>query len=64
MPSVREILVLETETITASLLRRDADGSWPAQPERLADGLLTLVSIGFSVPLAAVYRTTRLGRPA
>ncbi|MGO9239150.1 MAG: Uma2 family endonuclease [Methylocella sp.] len=60
IPSVREILVLKTASIGAELLRRNQDGSWPNQPLSIATGDLTLESIGFHIPLAAAYRTTRL----
>jgi len=60
IPSVQEILVLKTATIGAELLRRNPDGSWPTQPSSIKDGDLTLESIGFTFPLAAAYRTTRL----
>ena len=62
IPSVHEILVLKTATIGAELLRRDDDGSWPREPERVVDGELQLQSIGFRVPLANVYARTHLGR--
>ena len=60
IPSVREILVVRSATIGADLLRRSADGSWPERAETLTEGVLRLDSIGFAVPLAALYRTTRL----
>ena len=60
IPSVQEILVLCSSSIRADLLRWRPDGSWPEQPESVADGTLTLESIGFEVELAALYRTTRL----
>jgi Uma2 family endonuclease len=60
IPTVREILVLKTVSIGAELLRRNQDGSWPRQPVSIEAGDLTLASIGFSIPLAAAYRTTRL----
>jgi len=61
IPSVVEILAVHTARIEAELLRRGADGSWPEQPQILGrDAMLTLESIGFSVPLAAAYRTTVL----
>jgi Uma2 family endonuclease len=62
IPSVREILVLRTTEIGALLLRRQADGSWPAAPEALGpESVLRLEGLGgFEVPLAAAYRTTRL----
>lgn len=60
IPSVCEILVLKTASIGAELLRRNQDGSWPSQPLSVDTGDLTLESVGFSAPLAAAYRTTRL----
>ncbi|MGO9008154.1 MAG: Uma2 family endonuclease [Beijerinckiaceae bacterium] len=60
IPSVQEILVLKTTEIGAELLRRNQDGSWPKQPLIIDAGELTLDCIGFRVPLAAAYRTTRL----
>ena len=60
IPSVQEILILKTASIGAELLRRNQDRSWPNQPLSIATGDLTLESIGFHVPLAAAYRTTRL----
>ena len=56
--SVREILVLHTAKVRAVLLRREADGTWPAHPVALPLGDdVTLESIGFDAPLAAFYRT-------
>jgi Uma2 family endonuclease len=63
IPSVQEILVLDSTKIGAELLRRLPDGSWPEQSQAIgADEALTLQSIGFSCPLRAVYRATRLAR--
>ncbi|HME27862.1 MAG TPA: Uma2 family endonuclease [Acetobacteraceae bacterium] len=56
IPSVQEILVLESEKIEAVVLRRAPTDSWPRL--LLASGdAVTLESIGFSAPLAAFYRT-------
>jgi Uma2 family endonuclease len=60
IPSVREILILRTLAIRAELLRRNADGTWPENPEDITEGELVLDSIGFRAPLASLYRTTRL----
>jgi Uma2 family endonuclease len=60
IPSLAEIVVFRTDAIGAELLRRGADGHWPAEPEVVTDGDLVLDSIGFRAPLAAFYRTTRL----
>jgi Uma2 family endonuclease len=57
MPSTHEILVLRSDSFYADLLRRQPDGAWTRLT--LAGGdTVTLESIGFSVPLAAFYRTT------
>ena len=60
IPSVEEVLVLHVKRIGAELLRRGADGRWPRDAETLAGGDLMLASIGLRVPLADLYRTTRL----
>ncbi|MGH7190147.1 MAG: Uma2 family endonuclease [Acetobacteraceae bacterium] len=62
IPSVAEILIVQSSAIGAELLRRAPDGTWPRQPEHIAAGELLLSSIDFRVPLAALYRTTRLAR--
>jgi Uma2 family endonuclease len=61
IPSVREILIVHSTRREAELLRRRLDGAWPEEPEAIgpADGL-ELASVGFTVPLAALYRTTVL----
>ncbi len=64
IPSIQEILVLNSAKIGAELLRRAQDGSWPSQPLAIETGDLMLASIGFSTPLAAAYRTTRLAKPS
>lgn len=58
--SVREVLILRSTGIGADILRRRPDGTWPAEPEEVTTGDLVLDCIGFRVPLASVYRTTRL----
>ena len=62
IPSLREVLLLSSTEIRADLLRRDGSGNWPKAATVVTDGDLALDSIGFTVPLAAVYRTTRLAR--
>jgi Uma2 family endonuclease len=60
IPSVKEILIVKTAVIGAELLCRNQDGSWPARPSAIESSELVLDSIGFRVPLLALYRTTRL----
>lgn len=65
IPSVMEILVVSSTKIEAELLRRRDDGSWPETPEPIGPSVeLRLDSIGYSVPLAELYRTTALRTPS
>ena len=58
--SVLEILVLQSGSIGAHLLRRRADGTWPDQANTIEAGDLVLESIDFRASLGLIYRTTRL----
>jgi Uma2 family endonuclease len=62
IPTVREILVIDSTRMRAELLRRDQQGNWPERALVIDDGLVELESIDSRVPLAAVYRRTRLAR--
>ncbi|HYG90814.1 MAG TPA: Uma2 family endonuclease [Azospirillum sp.] len=65
IPSVQEILVLHVAEIAAELLRRQADGNWPDQPERIEAGsTLLLESIGFRIAVADLYAGTHLAQSA
>ena len=64
IPSVREILVVSSVEMSVDLLRRGADGTWPAQPAKITEGDIVLESVGgFRCPLGAFYRTTKLAAP-
>ncbi|HTT78210.1 MAG TPA: Uma2 family endonuclease [Stellaceae bacterium] len=56
IPSVREVLYVESERIAATVHRLAGGAAWT--PEELAgpDARLTLVTIGLDIPLAALYR--------
>lgn len=60
IPSVQEILVIDSTSIAADLLRRDASSDWPPRAQRVTEGTLTLASIDFDTPIEAIYRGTRL----
>jgi Uma2 family endonuclease len=62
IPSVNEILVIESTRMRAELLRRDRQGNWPERALVIEDGMVELESIEFRVPLAEIYRRTRLAR--
>jgi hypothetical protein len=58
---VREIVVVHSTRVMAELLRRDAEGNWPAEPDEIgSDDTLRLDSIGFGCPLPAIYAQTHL----
>lgn len=61
IPSVREILLLYSWKIGGEVLRRDEDGTWPAEAVVLgAEDRLRLHGIGLDVPLADAYATSGL----
>ena len=60
VPSVREIVVLHSQTIAADILRRQPDGGWPAEPESVTEGDILLESVGFQAVLGDIYAGTRL----
>lgn len=61
LPSVAEILVIESERMGAHLLRRLPDGSWPPDAEAVEGrGTLRLESIDMHMALSEVYRGTHL----
>lgn len=61
IPSVHEIVLISSTSISAEIFRRNADGTWPPDPLLLKDGAeLGLDSIGMVIPLQAAYRTSSL----
>lgn len=63
IPSVREILSLDSLSVAGKLLRRDAEGDWEDDPETLEpSGIVRLTSIGFVAPLADFYATSSLAQ--
>jgi Uma2 family endonuclease len=63
IPTVREILLVRSTHIAAELIRRGADGSWPPSPLLIeSDAGLSLESLDFACPLAAIYEDTHLAR--
>jgi Uma2 family endonuclease len=63
IPSVQEILVVQSTRMEIEVLRREPDGNWPDSPAVVKPpGHLELASIGFSAPVADVYRTAGLSQ--
>jgi ABC-type amino acid transport system permease subunit len=64
LPSVQEILLVDSSKVEAMLLRRGADENWPQEPHTIEPGgVIALASIGLEVTLAEVYRDTHLASP-
>ena len=57
IPSVEEILYIESELIAATIYRREAAGSWQAVEIAGREARLHLRAIGLDIPLAAIYRS-------
>lgn len=59
IPSVLEIVLLSSTSMETEVIRREPDGNWSMESEMvLADGTLSLQSLGYQVPLRDFYRTT------
>lgn len=61
IPSVSEILLLSSLSMSGELLRRNPDGGWPATPLLLgAESVARLYAIGFETPIYRCYVTSSL----
>jgi Uma2 family endonuclease len=61
IPSVQEMLVLDSTAIAAELVTRRSDGYWPKSPLLLGpEDQVRLSSLGFEAPLRAFYVGTIL----
>lgn len=61
IPSVREFLIVESESVYAEIFRRDAEGNWPDDPVIVeAGGTVALASIEAEFAMDDVYGGTHL----
>ncbi len=63
IPSLREILIVQSSRIGVLLLRRQADDAWPDEPASFDAGDISLESIDLTIRLQDLYRGTRLAPP-
>ena len=64
IPSVHEIVLISSTSISAEIFRRNADGTWPPDPLFLKSSAeLALESIGMNMLLQAAYGTSSLATP-
>lgn len=64
LPTVSEIAVVHSTRVAVELLRRDADGAWPKDPETLTAGNLQLASIDARISISDIYSSTHLATTA
>ena len=63
LTSLKEVLVVQSESIQADVYRRDAGGDWPRTPERAgAGGTIRLASIDLDLSVADIYYGTTLAQ--
>ena len=63
LPSVTEILVVESERVGAHLLRRGPGATWPPDPMEIGtEDTIRLASVSLDVPLIEIYHGTELGQ--
>ena len=61
IPSVREMLAVDSQRQFVEYWLRDETGSWPSEPETIvAGGHVTLASIKCTLALADIYAGTHL----
>ena len=60
IPSVSEILVVESEGVGVTIFRRKLDGGWPENPAQARDGEIVLESIDFRLRLIDLYEGSGL----
>lgn len=61
LPSLQEILVVQSTRIEVHDYRRDANGGWPREPAAAGAGeVVQLASIGLDLPVSEIYRETLL----
>jgi Uma2 family endonuclease len=60
IPSVRELLVVDSRAVRVERLARGQDGHWPADAQVINSGAVALSSVGASLTIADIYAGTWL----
>ena len=61
LPTLTEILVVESESVEVSIFRKGQGGAWSEVPETLTSGTVHLTSIGLDLEVREIYRGTLIG---
>jgi Uma2 family endonuclease len=60
LPSVKQMLVVDSSRVSVELWQRDLAGEWPTDPEPITSGSVPLAALGLDLALADVYADTHL----
>lgn len=64
LPTLQEILVVQSTRVEAQLFRRGSDGAWPSDPSVAGtEGVVHLASIDLDLPVSEIYLQTSLLGP-
>lgn len=63
LETLREYVLIQSEAIGVDLFRRNEEGLWVLHPYEPGD-IVTLESVGFSLPIEALYRQVQFDSPA
>jgi Uma2 family endonuclease len=61
LPSLKEIVVVQSEDVGVEVYTKGVDVGWPDEPEAVSSGALRLASVDLDLQIAEVYRGTHLG---
>src|SRR5690554_2627195 len=60
IPSLKEYLLIDSESINVEVFRINLQGNWELQEHRSADDRLALPTVGFLLPIKEVYQGTKI----
>ncbi len=63
LPTLTEIVVVGSESVSVEIYRKGAGGAWSEEPERASGGKVRLNSIELDLAIADIYAGTHLAGP-
>jgi phenylacetic acid degradation protein len=64
LPGFREYILVDSTSIAVEQFTKDARGNWNPKKQELPDDMLTISTVGVSVPLGEIYEKVRFLRKA